>query len=54
MNTNSTVLLIIFLLLVWSLIVPLKRMRAFGNFLKKVLSLFPISRIVNTLSNSKE
>ena len=46
--------LIIVIIFIWSLVVPIKRMYAFGNFLKKVFGVLPISKLVDVIVKSKK
>lgn len=54
MDINMMRFLIIVIILFWSLVVPIKRMYAFGNFLKKVLGVLPISKLVDVIIKSKK
>lgn len=54
MDKNTLMVLIFLLVLVVYLTqLPIKRLNAFGNFLKKVLGVLPITKVMEAIIKSK-
>ncbi|MET2984819.1 hypothetical protein [Aureibaculum conchae] len=55
MNTDLLIISIsLVALVVYLTQIPIRRLNAFGNFLKKVLGVFPITKFMNAITKSKE